>query len=111
MAELGNVNVGEVIELVASGALLLDVRADHEWAAGRAPDAVHITLSEIPDRLDSLSKERVIVCVCRTGSRSWRAGTFLIERGFNAVNLEGGLVAWASEGQNLEADVGEPKII
>jgi rhodanese-related sulfurtransferase len=111
MAELRSVNVDEALELVVGGALVLDVREDNEWAAGRAPDSLHISLNEVPDRLDTLAKDRMVVCVCRSGARSSRAGKFLIEQGFDAVNLEGGIIAWAAEGQVLVADVGEPTII
>jgi rhodanese-related sulfurtransferase len=97
--------------LVRDGALMLDVREDNEWDAGRAPDAVHVALSEVPDHLDRLARDRLIVCVCRSGVRSSRAGKFLIEQGYEAVNLEGGMIAWAGEGELLEADSGEPAVI
>ncbi len=111
MTELRNVNVVEVLELVVGGALVLDVREDNEWEAGRVPDALHISLSEVPDRLDTLAKDRLVVCVCRSGARSSRAGKFLLEQGFDAVNLEGGMIAWVAQGQVLVADVDEPTII
>jgi rhodanese-related sulfurtransferase len=53
----------------------------------------------------------MIVCVCRSGGRSARAGKYLLENDFEAVNLEGGMTAWASEGQTIVADNGEPTII
>ena len=42
--------------------------------------------------------------VCRVGSRSAYAAGFLIQQGIDAINLEGGLVAWASAGRELVAD-------
>jgi len=111
MVELRNVNVAEALELLADGALLLDVREDNEWESGRAPDAVHIALNEVPDHLDELSKDRQIVCVCRSGARSGRAANFLVEHGRNAVNLEGGMLAWSAEGEPLVGDEGEATII
>ena len=111
MAELHNVTVDEALELVVDGALVLDVREDNEWTAGRAPGALHIPLSEVPDRLDTLAKDRLIVCVCRSGGRSSRAAIFLLEQGFHAVNLEGGMIAWRADGQVLVADVADPTIV
>jgi rhodanese-related sulfurtransferase len=111
MVELRNVNVAEALELLRDGALLLDVREDNEWDAGRAPEAMHVTLSEVPDHLEEFATDRLIVCVCRSGVRSSRAGKFLIEQGLDAVNLEGGMIAWAGEGASLEADRGEPAVI
>ncbi len=108
--ELRNVNVTEARDLVEGGALLLDVREESEWELGRAPQAVHIPLAELPDHLADLAEDRPIVCTCRSGGRSSRAGRFLLEQGFDAVNMDGGMLAWAEQGQPLVADRGEPVI-
>ena len=96
--------------LIRDGALLLDVRQDSEFELGHAPSALHIPLAELPDHLDELDKGRRILCVCRSGGRSARAGEFLLEQGFNAVNVEGGMIAWAQDNFPLVADSGEPVI-
>jgi rhodanese-related sulfurtransferase len=111
MVEARNVNVKETLELVESGALLLDVREDNEWESGRAASATHIALNDVPDHLEEFPKDRTIVCVCRSGARSGRATKFLVERGFDAVNLEGGMLAWSAEGEPFVGDVDEPTII
>lgn len=111
MVEVRNVNVTEALELLEAGAFLLDVREDNEWESGRAPNAVHVALSEVPDHLDELPTGRVIVCVCRSGARSGRASKFLVENGKDAVNLEGGMLAWSADGEPLEGDTDEPSII
>lgn len=110
MDELRNVDVVEAVALLTAGALLLDVREIEEFESGRAPAALHIPLSELPDRLAALSKNQLIICACRSGGRSSRAGQFLLEEGFDAVNLEGGMLAWASGGESLIANHGEPFI-
>jgi len=110
MADLANVDVQNARELVDAGALLLDVREDAEFELGHAPGAMHIPLGEIPDHVEDLPKGRQIVAVCRSGGRSARAGQFLLEQGFDVVNLEGGMTAWAQEGAPLEATSGEPVI-
>jgi rhodanese-related sulfurtransferase len=105
VTELRNINVAEAMEFLNEGALLLDVREDNEFEAGHAPDALHIALNDVPDHLDELAKNRLIVCVCRSGARSARAAKFLLDSGRDAVNLEGGMLAWASEGEALNGDV------
>ncbi len=95
-------------QLIANGALLLDVREDDEFAAGRSADARQIALASLPDHLASLDVNRPIVCVCRSGGRSARATEFLIEHGFSAVNLEGGMTAWHDAGLEMIADDGDP---
>ena len=111
MVEVRNVNVAEALELLEGGALLLDVREANEWESGRAPEAIHIALNEVPDRLEELSKDRSIVCVCRSGARSARAANFLVEHGHEALNLEGGMLAWSSVGEPIQGDVDEPTIL
>jgi rhodanese-related sulfurtransferase len=111
MSELRNVSVEEARALVDDGALLLDVREDNEWDAGHAADATHVALSDVPDHLDDFAKGRVIVCVCRSGVRSSRAATFLIQNGYDAINLEGGMLSWADNGAPIVGDGGEPSII
>jgi rhodanese-related sulfurtransferase len=111
MVEANSVNVTEAVELIEGGALLLDVREDNEWESGRAASATHIALNDVPDHLDELPSDRVIVCVCRSGARSGRATKFLVEQGRNAVNLEGGMLAWNADGEPIVGDIDEPTII
>ena len=111
MTEARKVNVAEALVLIEEGALLLDVREDNEWESGRAPMATHVALNEVPDHLDEFSPDRPIVCVCRSGARSGRAARFLVERGRDAVNLEGGMLAWNADGEPIVGDVDEPTII
>ena len=73
---------------------LLDVREDDEWAAGHIDGAQHIPLGELSARLGELPKERTIVAVCRSGSRSEAAVRGLRKLGYEAENLEGGVNAW-----------------
>jgi len=110
MDELRVVSSDEAQRLIREGALLLDVRDDDEWAQGRAPGATHVILGELPDRVGELDVTRTVVCVCRVGGRSRRAALFLIERGFDAANLDGGMVAWVEAGGPLESDGAEPSI-
>jgi rhodanese-related sulfurtransferase len=111
MVEARNVSVAEAIALVEEGALLVDVREDNEWESGRAPNATHIALNSVPDHLEELPSDRTIVFVCRSGARSGRATKFLAEQGRDAVNLEGGMLAWSAEGEPLVGDIDEPTII
>ena len=85
---------------VARGALLIDVREQHEWDAGRMPDAQLIPMGHIPSRLGDLPRDRKIIFTCRTGNRSGTIKDYMIdEHGYADVhNLLGGIVAWQLEG-------------
>ena len=110
MSQIDNVDVARAVVLLSEGALLLDVREDDEWDAGHAAGARHVALSSVPDVMDDLPRGRVIVCVCRSGGRSARAGQFLAEQGFDVVNLEGGMAAWHRAGEPMVSDEGEPYV-
>ena len=94
---------------LAGEVLLLDVREDDEWAAGRAAEAVHVALS----RLDpgSVPGELPVVAVCRVGSRSHMAAAALLARGVPAANLSGGMLAWAAAGLPVVSDRGAGEIV
>jgi rhodanese-related sulfurtransferase len=94
--------------LVDGGALLLDVRQPEEWAAGHAPGAMFVPLSEVAARVDDLPRGRRIVAICRSGARSGRVTEFLAGHGFDVVNLAGGMKAWAQSGYPVETDDGSP---
>src|SRR5438552_3121179 len=97
----------EANELVAAGAVLLDVRLPDEWEVGHAPQALHVPLAELGARYQSLAVDRRIVAVCRTGARSEKAAAALLGAGYDVVNLAGGMKAWAAVGLPLVTDTGD----
>jgi rhodanese-related sulfurtransferase len=101
------VTATEAAALAESGALLLDVRNDDEWTAGHAPGAQYVTLRELPARTGELPTDRKIVAVCRVGGRSAKAVELLAAQGFDAVNLAGGMRAWAADGLPVVTDGGD----
>ena len=86
--------------------LLLDVREDDEWAAGRAPGAVHLPMSELVARLAEVPADRPVAVVCRSGHRSAQVTQYLLAQGRTARNVDGGMSAWARLGLPLEAGPG-----
>ena len=78
-------------------AVLIDVREDREMAEGRIPNARHIPLSQLANRLTELEKfkSRPIVVCCRSGGRSVTACVRLKKNGFgNVQSLSGGVQGW-----------------
>ena len=100
---------------VPPGAVLLDVREDDEWQAGHAEGAHHIPLGDLPARLDEvtgLADNGELVVVCRSGGRSARAVAWLVANGVDAINLDGGMGAWATAGRPLVSETGgEPAVL
>ncbi|WP_324650318.1 rhodanese-like domain-containing protein [Georgenia sp. H159] len=96
---------------VPPGHAVLDVREQDEWDAGHIAGATHIPLGELPDRLDELPEEDLLV-VCRSGGRSKRASAWLNHTGFTARNLDGGMRDWTAAGLPMTADGGrEPTLL
>ncbi|MGV0974417.1 MAG: rhodanese-like domain-containing protein [Azonexus sp.] len=96
------VNPGEATLLInREDAHVVDVREAEEFANGHLPDARHIPLSKLSDRISEIEKFKdkpVIVC-CASGMRSSRACGQLGKLGFNNVhNLAGGIDAWIGAG-------------
>jgi rhodanese-related sulfurtransferase len=91
---------------------LLDVREDDEWAAGHAPEALHIPMSELAQRLKELPSDKDVYVVCRTGGRSARVTAYLNGNGWDAVNIDGGMQSWHAAGKPLvSAEQAEPQVI
>ncbi len=101
----------DAARLLAGGAMLLDVREAGEWAAGHVPGARHMPLRVLPDLVAHLPRDRKIVVVCRSGRRSAHGTTLLRRAGLDAVNLRGGMQAWAAAGLAVETNVGVPGVV
>lgn len=78
--------------------LVLDVRQPEEFRESRLAQAKLIPLGELNARLNELPKDRTILCVCRSGSRSGNAARLLMQAGYNVINLRGGMMAWEMAG-------------
>lgn len=83
-------------------AFLLDVREDAEWQLGHAPDAVHIPMYDVPERLDELPADGRIAVICHVGARSAQVAHWLRAQGYDAHNVDGGMEAWAGLGLPVE---------
>ena len=92
------VGAGTAKALVEAGALLLDVRETDEWHDQHAPTAMLVPMGQVRTRLPELPGDRKIVVVCRSGGRSAAVTDALRVWGFDAVNLSGGMCAWAAAG-------------
>ena len=85
----------EAQHLVHVGAVLIDVREPDEWEAGHAPSARLVPMGQVGGRLAELGGAAKMVVVCRSGGRSAAITQLLTSHGLDAVNLVGGMRAWA----------------
>lgn len=99
MSELPTITPSGVDSLPGPEWMLLDVRTDAEWADGRIEGSIRIPLDELISRIDEVSDK--VVCICAVGGRSAQATAYLRSTGRDAMNLEGGIRAWAAENRPL----------
>jgi rhodanese-related sulfurtransferase len=84
--------------------LLLDVREPDEFASYRIEGSTLIPMRAIPARLHELDRKADVVMICRSGARSYHAGMFLKQNGFERVyNLAGGVIAWSQDVERAAA--------
>lgn len=77
------------------------MREPEELLEARVDGALHIPMNEVPDRLDELDPARPVAVLCRVGSRSAYVAQYLARAGFDAHNVDGGIVRWARSGLPL----------
>jgi rhodanese-related sulfurtransferase len=72
---------------------LLDVREPVELVVESAPGATNIPLGQLRSRLGELPRDREILVICRSGGRAYYATRILLQNGFKARTLSGGMLA------------------
>jgi NADPH-dependent 2,4-dienoyl-CoA reductase/sulfur reductase-like enzyme/rhodanese-related sulfurtransferase len=75
------------------GEFLLDVRNPPELAVEVVPGAVNIPLPQLRARLGELPRDREILVICRSAQRAYYATRILLQNGFKARNISGGMLA------------------
>lgn len=101
MEQLYPSQIAEWATQQAQRPVLLDVREGWELqTASTQPeglDLLHMPMQTIPARLHELDKTRPIACLCHHGMRSMQVASFLLQHGFQVVNVAGGIHAWSAQ--------------
>lgn len=95
---------------LSDDAVIIDVREDDEWEAGHIPSAVHIPMGQVPQRLGDLPEGELNI-VCRSGGRSRRTAEWLLRNGYDAINVDGGMSAWAESGRAMVSASGQEPFV
>jgi rhodanese-related sulfurtransferase len=95
-----SLDVAELKEKLKNGKhpLVLDVRQPEEYRMGHIAGAKLIPLDDLIRKMQTLPKNREIVCVCASGNRSSSATRLLVNAGYNAFNMKGGMASWHRAG-------------
>jgi len=75
------------------GGFFLDVRNPEELAVESVPGATNIPLPNLRERLGEIPRDREILVICRSGQRAYYATRILLQNGFKARNISGGMLS------------------
>jgi rhodanese-related sulfurtransferase len=100
------VTIDELESFMGTGDVrVLDVREEWEYRRGRVPGALHIPLGQLPDKAAGLPRDKRILVICESGSRSLAAAEFLLRNGFvETASVRGGTGAWVRSRRPVERD-------
>jgi rhodanese-related sulfurtransferase len=105
-SEPGTYSAEQVRSLMLEGAQLVDVRAEHEWEAGRIAGARHLELGGLSSRAAEIDRDRAVVFYCRGDNRSEMAAAAFAAEGYDVATLDGGIGAWVDAGLPLDPEDG-----
>jgi rhodanese-related sulfurtransferase len=95
----------KVVELMNhKNAVVIDIRESTKFKAGHIIGAINITIDEIANSIDKLTKYKdlPIILVCYVGQASIKAGAILKKNNFAHVfSLAGGIAEWQKAGLPL----------
>ena len=112
MTQIPSTDVAHVPDPLPAELPVLDVREPHEWEAGHIDGAVHVPLGELSDRLGEVPTARPLLVTCKAGGRSAKAVEFLTAQGYDAVNLDGGMLAWEQAARPMVSETAEdPRVV
>lgn len=82
--------------------LVLDVRTPQEYADGHIAGAMFMPLHVVPLRVSELDRATTYVVVCESGARSAQATAYLLQQGYDARSMTGGMAAWRAGARPVE---------
>lgn len=99
------VSYDEMMDMIAKGAILLDVRTPDECAAGNLPHSLNIPLEVLRDHLEELDISVPIVTYCKIGQRGYFAERLLRQHGYTVKNLLGGYMAAKDQQFSIQEEI------
>ena len=99
------INPDAFLKAMSAGNIqVLDVRTADEYKSGHINNALQanwLDKNEFNDRTSHLDKNKTVYIYCLSGGRSGAAAEVLRTKGYNVINLEGGINAWKRESKPL----------
>jgi rhodanese-related sulfurtransferase len=83
-------NSKSIAELIAEGAVIIDVRTKGEYASGHLKNSINIPLDQLSNKMGKLDASKPVITCCASGMRSGSAKRILKANGFEEVVNGGG---------------------
>jgi molybdopterin/thiamine biosynthesis adenylyltransferase/rhodanese-related sulfurtransferase len=103
---IDEIDPAAVREQLQTGALVIDVRQDEEWAVGHIPGARFVPKSHLESRVEGVAPDKAqpVILYCASGQRSaWAARTLMEDLGYAHVSsMTGGFTLWKDRGYEVE---------
>jgi molybdopterin/thiamine biosynthesis adenylyltransferase/rhodanese-related sulfurtransferase len=100
------VDPAAVRDQLQTGAIVIDVRQDEEWAVGHIPGARFVPKSHIESRVEGVAPDKTqpVILYCASGQRSaWAARTMMEDLGYDHVSsMTGGFTLWKDRGYDVD---------
>lgn len=109
----GSITADALLEALNDGndVQMVDVREPDEFADWSIPGAVNLPLGSLEGHLGDLDSSRPVVAVCLGGSRAERAAALIEAGGFAVEVLAGGMGAWSTVADEVEATFGPFRLV
>lgn len=105
MTVVEEVDIATFARAWESGATVVDVREEHEYAQAHVPGAQWIPLGDLTARVGEVPADTTVYVICASGRRSRRGVEILNSSGRSAVSVTGGTTGWLRAGHPAERDV------
>jgi len=89
-------------EIAGGGATAVDVRSDEEWGEGHVPGATHLPDGEAASSEEPPEDGARLVVIANDGKAAAKAASRLMDQGYDAIAVDGGMSDWISESFNLQ---------
>jgi rhodanese-related sulfurtransferase len=93
--EIENISPADAARAAESGTLqIVDIRLAPDASADRIDRALNIPFPELARRFGEIDRSRPVAFLCKAGAKSQDAARMAAERGYDALNVDGGALAW-----------------
>ncbi|GAA2981467.1 rhodanese-like domain-containing protein [Lentilactobacillus parakefiri] len=93
-SKIKSITPTQLKQLLPTKPTVLDVREIDEYQAGHIPSAQNVPLSGLPDNITQVFTPQPWYLICRSGRRSLKAARILRKRGYQVINVSGGMLSW-----------------